>query len=48
MPPKVPTPPIATLALLAGMLAAFLGAVVAGSGNSEPPELPPEHPLYGR
>jgi len=48
MPPKVPAPQIATLALLAGMVAAFIGAIVTSAARPEPEELPPEHPLYGR
>ena len=39
---------LATLALLAGIVAAFVGAVVVHTVQPEDTPLPPEHPLFGR
>lgn len=39
---------LTTIALLAGIVAAFVGAVVVGTARPEVTPLPPEHPLFGR
>jgi hypothetical protein len=45
---KAPVTRLATLAVLAGIVAAFLGAVVVGTARPDVTQLPPEHPLFGR
>ena len=39
---------LTTIALLAGIVAAFVSAVVVGTARPEDTPLPPEHPLFGR
>ena len=45
---KSSTTPVATLAILTGMLTALFGALMLGTRRPPPTALPPEHPLFGR
>lgn len=48
MSKKAPVTTLATLALLAGVVAALFGALVVHGADGDAPQLPPEHPLFGR
>jgi hypothetical protein len=45
---KSSTTPVATLAIVTGMLTALFGALMLGSRRPPSTTLHPEHPLFGR